>query len=131
MQSLFILAFLTESFTEYLFGKIAKLEPWKKYLAIAIGVALALTFNVDVFRDILKMTVVVPYVGSIITGAILGRGSNYLHDVVNLVRSISLDNITRAEATQADTAFTEAETAKVEAQTACGFVTSAEPTKEM
>jgi hypothetical protein len=100
MTTLAILAALTESFTEYLFDKITVLVPWKKYLAIAIGIILALVFNVDVFRDVLKITAVVPYVGSVITGAILGRGSNYLHDLVSLVGSISAVNFANAKSTK-------------------------------
>lgn len=96
MTALLLLAFLTESFTEYLFDKIAKLAPWKKYLAIVLGILLALAFNVDMFRDVLKMSAAVPYVGTVITGAILGRGSNYLHDLVSLVQSISASNLANA-----------------------------------
>jgi hypothetical protein len=131
MASLAILAFLTESMTEYLFGKIAKLDPWKKYLAIALGVVLALIFNVDVFRDILKMATVVPFAGSIVTGVILGRGSNYLHDVVNLVQSISLVNVTKAANNQEVTAVNADVVAEAVSKTAEITEVKTVQTKEM
>lgn len=74
-----ILAFLAESLTEYLFGTWVKV--YTKYVAVATGVALALNFRTDFFEEFLGLTSYFPYVGCILTGVLLGRGSNWLHDL--------------------------------------------------
>ncbi len=83
-----VLAFLTESFTEYLFGQavnhIPKAEPFKwllQYVALAAGIGLALYYYVDV---IAVLTNTQPTnVGVVLTGLTIGRGSNYFHQFIS------------------------------------------------
>lgn len=74
-----ILAFLAESLTEYLFGTWVKI--YTKYIAVAVGIALAVNFRTDFFEEFLGLTSSLPYVGCILTGILLGRGSNWLHEL--------------------------------------------------
>lgn len=81
------LAFLTESMVEYLFGQLAdhieKLTPFKwalMYIAALAGVGLAFYYRLDLLALIGNLEA--SPVGFLLSGLIIGRGANYLHDFV-------------------------------------------------
>lgn len=86
----FMLAFIAEGTTEYLFAEpLTKLTSatWAstatKYISLLVGVALAFGFGLDVLRVVAPgLTPVAPWVGVILTGVLIGRGSNFLNDFV-------------------------------------------------
>jgi hypothetical protein len=85
-----ILAFLAEGLTEYFAGPIfkwlARLVQFPeladlRYVAALVGIGLAFAYHLDLllaagFRPSH------PAIGHILTGLIIGRGSNYLHQFV-------------------------------------------------
>lgn len=86
----FVLAFLSESLVEYIFGapfnQIPKLTPYRwllQYVALLVGVALAFAYQLDIIGLIavsIGVTVLAPaWVGFILTGLAIGRGSEWLH----------------------------------------------------
>lgn len=82
------LAFLTESMVEYVFGTIAdhveKLKPYKWtliYVALLVGVGLSWYYQLDLIALVAEQEP--GQVGYIMTGLIVGRGANYLHDFVS------------------------------------------------
>lgn len=97
----FALAFLTESLVEYLIGtpmdKIPALKPWKwllMYIAAVVGVALALYWKIDLIAVVangvahlagIEYTWDVSPVGQVLSGLVIGRGSNFLHDFLDKV----------------------------------------------
>ncbi len=78
------LAFLSESLTEYLFA--APLSAVKlpasltRYVAVAVGVLLAWTYNVDMTREVLGLTPRPAALGIVLSGIVMGRGASYVHD---------------------------------------------------
>lgn len=85
----FALTFLTESFTEYVFGtifnKIPKIEPYKwtlMYLAMAAGIGLAFYYTIDLIAMIPPGSEITT-VGIVLSGLAIGRGSNFLHQFVS------------------------------------------------
>ncbi|MFC2059260.1 hypothetical protein ACFLTS_06475 [Chloroflexota bacterium] len=76
-------AFLCESLTEYLFKDLLKRfginTKYLRYIAALAGVILCLSFGVDLFGDVLGLDGYGAS-GEVLTGLILGRGSNYIHD---------------------------------------------------
>jgi hypothetical protein len=86
------LAAVVEGIVEYFFGKIVEhvpaLQPYNWlliYVAAAIGVAGTFHYQLDlfsVFASFLNMTITVSAFGITLTGLAVGRGSNYLHDLV-------------------------------------------------
>lgn len=96
---IFLLAFLVESFVEYFFGiltqKIAKLAPFSWlliYLSAGVGVGLAFWYQFDFISlsgDFLGETIAVSPVGMILTGLMIGRGSNYVHDIFKMVLGLT------------------------------------------
>lgn len=93
MGVVFLLAFLTESMVEYVFGtlfeKIQKLTPYKwalMYVSAVVGVGLAFYYALDLvslLAVVLGENIAPSPVGFILTGLAIGRGANYLHQVVN------------------------------------------------
>lgn len=93
---IFVLSFLAESLTEYfarpLFGRkppaiegdppIPVSPLWLRYIAALVGITLALLYRVDLLA-LFGLDAIHPVVGWIVTGILVGRGSNYLHDLVD------------------------------------------------
>lgn len=84
------LAFVCESMVEYLFAPLATMlkRTWPvwdeiqplKYVSLAVGVALAFAYNLDVIYEAFGFVAAWPGVGVVITGLAIGRGSNFVHD---------------------------------------------------
>lgn len=95
---MFVLAFLAETLTEYFARPFIKYdslpgnEPKNgqriipafvlRYIAAVVGIALAVAYRADILA-LLGLPAWAPWIGWIVTGLIIGRGSNYLHDLVD------------------------------------------------
>jgi hypothetical protein len=90
---IFLMAFLVESMVEYLFGtpfdKIPALQPYKwllMYVAAIVGVAGAFIYRIDILYllgGFVGAAFDVTFFGMVMTGLSIGRGANYLHDIVD------------------------------------------------
>jgi len=92
----FIVAFFVETLIEFVFGKlfdhIAFLKPYKwlqMYLAIAAAIGLAFFYRLDLPYLLAQFLEVdwpplaqVSWVGMAVSGIAIGKGSNYLHDLI-------------------------------------------------
>ena len=92
MGVVFLLAFLTESLTEYIFGTpldklgVSKYKWVLMYISAALGVFLAFWYQLDLVNllaGVLGENIAPSPVGFALTGLGIGRGANYLHQVVN------------------------------------------------
>jgi hypothetical protein len=100
LAGIFVLAFLAETLTEYFLrpwirpehpesshmaddedlGAARVLPPLAlRYAAAVVGVVLAVIYRVDLLAMI-GLAPLYPIVGYLITGLIVGRGSNFVHD---------------------------------------------------
>jgi hypothetical protein len=80
-----VLAVLIEGIVEYLGSPIpSQLKP---YAAAALGVLVCVAYGADLPAAFGLPSV--PYVGSVVTGLVIGRGSNYLNDLVNRLKVIT------------------------------------------
>jgi len=89
---IFLLSFLVEAMVEYIFGKlfdhVPALTPHKwllMYVALAAGVAGAFIYQFDVISLIsiwLETPINIHPFGIAITGLAIGRGSNFIHDLI-------------------------------------------------
>lgn len=87
-----LLAFMVESLTEYIFGQAAQhipaLAPYSwalMYIALAIGIAGAFIYHFDLIHllsQFMGQEIPITPFGIALTGAAIGRGSNYIHDLV-------------------------------------------------
>ncbi|MBD3268506.1 hypothetical protein GF373_17700 [bacterium] len=85
--SYLLVAFVIEALIEFLVANY--LGKYAKYAAAGLGVVLAIGFGLDIFNEFLNLQSTIPYLGSILTGAVLGRGSNFVNDFFDLIRSKS------------------------------------------
>ena len=51
-----------------------------------LGIVIAYTYNVDIF-EVVKIETSIPYIGTILTGILISRGSNYIYDLLNKIVS--------------------------------------------
>lgn len=75
-------AVFVEGLIEYIFdnGNTTKSQPYLKYIALAAGIIVAAVFNLDGLNVVFAITSPVPFAGVVITGLVIGRGSNYVND---------------------------------------------------
>lgn len=93
LSVIFLLAFLTESLVEYLFGAVADhipaLTPYKwvlMYISAGVGVAGAFIYSFDLLYlvgQFVEAEIASTAFGITLTGLAIGRGAGYLHDLVN------------------------------------------------
>lgn len=55
--------------------------------AIAMGILLALLTGLDMFQA-LGMPISIPVVGEILTGLLMSRGANFMHDIIGSINGI-------------------------------------------
>jgi hypothetical protein len=102
LTSVLVLAALAEALVEYLFSPIIKakgpndMEPhlpmgpepaaaldWRaltlRYTAALVGVLLCIVYQTDLFL-LFNLVPPWPWIGQLVTGLLIGRGSNFVHD---------------------------------------------------
>ena len=92
ITAILALATIAEALVEHLFAPIvdarAETEPvdawnWRpivlRYTSLFLSVLLAITYRADLLL-LLNLTPPWPWVGWVITGLLIGRGSNFIHD---------------------------------------------------
>src|SRR5260221_369596 len=83
MQSIgliFVLTILTEGIIEYLGTPIP--TRFKPYAAALLSTLVCVLYNADLLA-MLGYPALVPYVGAVLTGLVIGRGSNYVNDLIS------------------------------------------------
>ena len=77
------LAFLSESLTEYLFSDLLSghRARYLKYIACLVGIGLAMLYQTDMTGPLLGLSPRWALPGQALTGVLLGRGANFIHDV--------------------------------------------------
>jgi hypothetical protein len=92
LTAIFLLAFLAEAMTEYLFSDLLeRIKDGKycftlKYIACVIGIALCVAYRIDLLGLVADLTPTATWIGWVVSGMIIGRGSNFLNDVIDRVR---------------------------------------------
>lgn len=82
-----LVAFLVEALIQTLKPIYDKEKGWNrdKVVSIIVGILVCVVTNVDLFAE-LGFVVSVPYLGSVLTGVIASRGSNFVHDIFKFVQ---------------------------------------------
>lgn len=87
IATIIVLAVTVEALVEY--GKLIVEGGWnlKQVIALVLGVALAVLADVDLFA-VAGITFIVPFVGTVLTGIMFSRGSNYVADFIKLIQEV-------------------------------------------
>lgn len=83
-----LLAMVIEAIIAYVLPKNETDEPreWIKYLSAGLGIVLCVAYRADILA-MLGVISPLPYVGSVVTGLIIGRGSNFLNDFYQRIKN--------------------------------------------
>lgn len=60
---------------------------WQMLVGLLLGVLVAVVYSLDLF-ELVGMTAAVPFVGCVLTGIVISRGSNYVYDLIDLIAGI-------------------------------------------
>lgn len=87
LTQLVLLAFLVEALLQTIKPLYDKEKGWNRsmILSIVLGVAICGLAGVDLFEKV-GIPLKVPVVGSLLTGVIASRGSNFVHDIFRFVQ---------------------------------------------
>lgn len=66
---------------------ISGIAPWQMILSLTLGIVIAVTYKFDLPKY-LNMESQIPYVGCILTGILISRGSNYVYDTLKVLNLI-------------------------------------------
>lgn len=55
--------------------------------AVIIGIVLAFLARVNLF-DVVGMPISIPFIGEVLTGLLLSRGANFLHDIIGSINGV-------------------------------------------
>jgi hypothetical protein len=92
-----VFAIIVEAIVEYTTDPIDSFPSWAKaYAGLLVGVVLCVVYGVDILAT-LGYAAAFPYVGSVLTGLLIGRGSNIANDIIGRI------GVVRAPATAVDT----------------------------
>lgn len=62
--------------------------PWQMIFSLVLGIVVAIAYKFDLPRY-LNMESNIPYVGCILTGILISRGSNYIYDLITKITAIN------------------------------------------
>lgn len=82
--AILILAILVESIIEHGLPFLPSVA--KPYTAIVLAVAVCVAYSADLLA-LLGLVPAYPIIGQILTGLVIGRGSNYLNDIWERIRT--------------------------------------------
>lgn len=83
MMAVIVEGLITYAKTFFAGGKFQ----WQQLLGIGLGVLVTLAYNIDVF-SLLGINTVVPFIGAILTGILISRGSNYIFDLLRTLQGV-------------------------------------------
>lgn len=70
---------------------VEKKIKWQQIVAVIFGILISLSYNLDI-PALVGFESAVPYVGMIITGILVSRGSNYVYELFNIIKTKSTAN---------------------------------------
>lgn len=87
---LFLIAVIVEGLISYanMILSADKTIDWKCVSAIVLGVFIGISYNLDLL-GLFGVHSSVPFIGNVLTGILLSRGSNYLADLIKVISNIS------------------------------------------
>ncbi|MCI6277650.1 MAG: hypothetical protein MR639_13070 [Clostridium sp.] len=62
--------------------------------AILVGILLSVLTGTDIM-ELVGVPMFIPYIGTILTGVLISRGSNFVHDIMNNMNGIYMERKTR------------------------------------
>lgn len=67
---------------------IIGISPWQMIISIILGITIAVAYGLDL-PEYFNLKSKIPYVGEVITGILLSRGSNYIYDLLTSISKVN------------------------------------------
>ncbi|MDE5600224.1 MAG: hypothetical protein K2I60_01265 [Oscillospiraceae bacterium] len=66
---------------------VSKEAPWQMIMSLILGIAVAIAYKLDL-PSLMEIKAQIPYVGCILTGILISRGSNYIYDLISKLAGV-------------------------------------------
>lgn len=89
LTGILLLSTFVEATVEYFVASLFDKNGYRRYIpyvAAVLGIALCVAYQVDILVMVVGLTPIHPAIGWVVSGLIVSRGSNFLNDLVSLVR---------------------------------------------
>jgi len=80
-SNLIFCAIITEGFITYIKQAFSSEFYLSVILSITFGILISISYKLDIFEKI-NLKSEVPFIGNILTGILISRGSNYIFDII-------------------------------------------------
>lgn len=88
ISKIFIICIILEGIITYINNFFVSGKPhYQMILSLIFGIFIAVAYKIDLLK-LANIESEMPYVGSILTGILFSRGSNYVYDLINKVIQI-------------------------------------------
>lgn len=85
ISKMFMVCIILEGIITYINNFFVSGEPhYQMMLSLVFGIFIAVAYDIDILKFI-NIESNIPYVGSILTGILFARGSNYVYDLMNKI----------------------------------------------
>ena len=66
---------------------VSKEAPWQMIMSLILGITVAIAYKLDL-PNLMEIKAQIPYVGCILTGILISRGSNYIYDLISKLAGV-------------------------------------------
>ena len=88
ISKLITVCILVESMVTYINSFFVVGEPhYQMILSLVFGIFIAVAYKIDLLK-LADIESAMPYIGSILTGVLISRGSNYIYDLMSKILQI-------------------------------------------
>ncbi len=88
-SKIFTICTLVESMVTYINNFFVTTEPhYQMMLSLIFGIFIAVAYKIDLLK-LADIESDMPYIGSILTGIVISRGSNYIYDLMSKILQIN------------------------------------------
>ena len=88
ISKLITICVLVESMVTYINSFFVVGEPhYQMILSLVFGIFIAVAYKIDLLK-LADIESDIPYIGSILTGILFSRGSNYVHDILRTLNIV-------------------------------------------
>ena len=88
ISKLITVCVLVESMVTYINSFFVVGEPhYQMILSLVFGIFIAVAYKIDLLK-LADIESAMPYIGSILTGVLISRGSNYIYDLMSKILQI-------------------------------------------
>ena len=89
ISKLITICILVESMVTYINNFFVIAEPhYQMVLSLVFGIFIAVAYKIDLLK-LADIESEMPYIGSILTGILISRGSNYIYDLMSKILQIN------------------------------------------